>query len=99
MLYDDNFVISLPQDNLYEAVLKVLNLLFEREESFGITPADIIEARSLVLALSELQNITFGAEVEKLSWRTITHTDRIKSGLNSIRTICIAKHEVRKAKN
>jgi hypothetical protein len=59
MLYDDNFVISLPQENVFAAILKALNVLPRSEEGefTNVTTDEIFEARALVLALGELKNV------------------------------------------
>ena len=90
MLYDDNFVMSLPQENGFEAILKALHVLFRHDEGelSSITPEDIFESRALVLALVELHNLRFPQEVSFPNWRTTTDSETVKNVLTVIQQFC-----------
>jgi len=59
MLYDDDFVISLPQDPI-EAMLKVLDVFFKNMNRLvDVASEDVYEVRDLILALKEARAIKF----------------------------------------
>jgi hypothetical protein len=91
MLYDDNFVVSLPQENVFEAIVKALEVFSQDEEGYfrNLTADDVFEARALVLALAELHNYRFAQQdVSYPNWHTTTDWGTVKNILEVIRQFC-----------